>query len=261
MPRYEPFDWYETPLYYDIIFDADTDHEADFLVSAHERFGRSGGERVLEPACGSGRLLSALADYGFGVTGFDLSEPMLEFARQRLAADGHRGTLKQTRMESFRFRQKFDLAHCLVSTFKYLLTEAEAVSHLRCMADALKPGGVYVLGLHLTDYAVTKRNRERWVAQRDGVHVTCNIQGWPADRKSRTEQVRSRLVVEREGETKRYETCWTFRTYDLKQLKQLLAAEPRLEHVATYDFNYDIDDPVPFDGRYADNLLILRRIG
>ena len=30
MPRYEVFDWYENPLYYDVIFDVDTETEASF---------------------------------------------------------------------------------------------------------------------------------------------------------------------------------------------------------------------------------------
>ena len=38
-------------------------------------------------------------------------------------------------------------------------------------------------------------------------------------------------------------------------------ANPELEHVATFDFNYDVSSPLPFDGAQNDNLLILRRRG
>ena len=76
---WQTIDWYDTPRYYDLIFDADTRKEADFLVAALEQYGRSKGKRVLEPACGSGRLVLELArrqllksahdisDGGFGV--------------------------------------------------------------------------------------------------------------------------------------------------------------------------------------------------
>jgi SAM-dependent methyltransferase len=259
MPRYEPIDWYDEALCYDIIFNADTSEEADFLEAVHARHGRTGGRGVLEPACGTGRLVAALAERGWRVTGFDIADGSLEFARRRLRERGVHADLRHARLERFAFRQRFDLAHCLVSTFKYLLNESTAEAHLKCVAAALKPGGVYVLGLHLTDYADRGRNRERWVADRDGIEVVCNIQGWPANRRSRTERVRSRLTV-REGDiVRRFETNWTFRTYSLRQLRALLGRVPQLEHVATYDFNHDIEGPVPLDGEQLDVVLVLRR--
>ena len=94
-----------------------------------------------------------------------------------------------------KFKKKFDLAYCVVSTFKYLLTEDDARSHLRCVAKALKPGGIYVLGFHITDDDQISRMRERWVGQRGKTKVVCNIQSWPPDLQARVEKVRSRLIV------------------------------------------------------------------
>jgi SAM-dependent methyltransferase len=214
---------------------------------------------VLEPACGSGRLVAELARRGHRVTGFDLSDGMLAFARDRLSAAGLRATLRKARMEEFRLQGRFDLAHCLVSTFKYLLTERDARGHLRSVARALVPGGVYVLGLHLSEYGSSHRTRERWVAERDGTHVVCNIQGWPPDRRTRTERVRSRMVVTEGGEQRRIETSWTFRTYDAAQLRRLVRSVPELEHVATFDFTYDPEAERELDDDQLDCVLVLRR--
>ena len=259
---YQPFDWYETPLYYDAVFDPGSDAEADFVTGVYHRYRSADGKRrLLEPACGTGRLVRALAGRGFAVTGFDLSEPSLRFARRRCAelALEPMPELVQGRMESFRFRRKFDLAYCLVSTFKYLPDEDAARSHLECVARALYRGGIYALGLHITDYTDQRRQRERWVAERDGRRIVCNIQSWPADRRRRTEQLRARFTVDEDGATRRFETRWTFRTYDLEQLERLLASVPALEHVATHDFDYRLERETPFDGRRLDVLLILRR--
>lgn len=256
---YEPFDWYDDGLYYDIIFDAETDTDVAFLEGVFDRYVETGGSQMLEPACGSGRLVAAMSQRGFTVTGFDISAGMLDFARSRLRESKVRARLANARMESFAFREKFDMAHCLVSTFKYLDTEKAARGHLECVARALKPGGVYVLGLHLTDYSDRARNRERWVATRKDMTVTCNIQGWPADRRKRTEKVRSRLIVQHKGATRRLETYWTFRTYDYAQLTKLLRSVPELEHVGTFDFTHNIRQPILFDGAQLDNVLILQR--
>jgi len=255
-------DWYETPRYYDMVFAEDTELEADFLeamVELHGRSRRRGALAVLEPACGSGRLVEALARRGHRVTGFDASDAMLDFARERMRTAGLDARLVRRRMEDFAFRARFDVAHCLVSTFKYLLDGDSAHAHLECVARALKPGGLYVLGFHLTDYAATSRNRERWVAERDGARVVCNIQGWPADRSRRVERVRSRLVVEERGRVSRSQTHWLFRTYDARQARALLARVPSLEHVATHDFTYAIDEPRELDDEQLDLVLVLRK--
>lgn len=253
-------DWYETPVYYDIIFSADTELECDFMAGLMHRYSpRAPGKRVLEPACGSGRLVEALARRGYDVTGFDISDAMLRFAQQRLDDEGLQAQVVRGRMESFGFPRRFDLVHCLVSTFKYLLDEASARAHLQCVADALQPGGLYILGFHLSDYDDLSCSRERWFGQRDGMSVICNIQSWPPERRRRLERVRSRLVVKQRGKTLHTETHWLFRSYNVKQMRRLLGSVPQLEHVATYDFAYDLDAPREFTDDQLDCVLVLRR--
>ncbi len=259
MPRYEPFDWYQSPLYYDLVFDSESSQEADFLEAVHERYGLSRGRRCLEPACGSGRLIAEMERRGYEVTGFDASESMLQFARKRLQRARLRAHLTHARMENFSLGRRHHLMHCLVNTFKYLLNEDAARAHLQRAAAALVPGGIYVLGLHLTAYMDRGRQRERWTASRNGVDVVCNIQSWPADRRRRTERVRARLIVRDSLGERRYETEWVLRTYSLRQVKSLLRSLPRLRVVAVFNFTLDIDSPLQLDGEYLDNILILRR--
>ena len=172
--RYEDLDWYETPRYYDAIYDVDTDLEAAFLEAAHESHATPGrGRRVLEPACGSGRLLAAMAERGWRVRGFDLGGAMVRYSRERLRSAGLAGTVVQDDMATFETPGAFDLAHCLVSTFKYLLSERDSRSHLRAVARALRPGGIYLLGLHLSRYGASRKAHERWTVERGGAEVDC----------------------------------------------------------------------------------------
>jgi len=262
--KYAELDWYETPRWYDAIFDTDTPEETDFLEAAFEKhaqieLGRR-KRKVLEPACGSGRLMVEFAKRGWGVAGFDLSQPMLDYARSRLRENGLRGKLVQGELESFNLGTGYHLAHCLVCTFQYVLTEEGAQGHLRDVAKALAPGGIYLLGFHLSDYQDERVARERWTARADGKDVVCTIQGWPAERKTRTEKVRSRLrVIARNGDEQRSETNWTFRSYDARQTRKMLKAVPELELVETYDFSYDIDHPRTLNDDQLDVLLVLRK--
>jgi 2-polyprenyl-3-methyl-5-hydroxy-6-metoxy-1,4-benzoquinol methylase len=65
---------------YDIAFVWDISDEADWLVE------RLAATTVLEPGCGGGRMLEALADRGCQVVGIDRSTRMVEISRERLLA-------------------------------------------------------------------------------------------------------------------------------------------------------------------------------
>ena len=260
----EHTDWYDTPLYYDIIFDADTKNEAKFLEDVALKYGDAAMKRplrILEPACGSGRLVAELARRGHQVCGFDLNENMLRHAGERVKRRKLKAKLWQDRLEDFSVprKQKFDLAHCLVSTFKYVHEESGAVSHLQRVSESLRRGGLYVLGVHLTDYSKPQFENERWVASRGGVKVVANTRTWPVDVKRRREAMRTRMRITRGGKTWMQETRWEFRTYDVRQMRALLAKVPSLELVACHDFIHDINQTRKLDHEYPDVVLVLRR--
>lgn len=260
----EQRDWYDTPLYYDIVFDDGTAKEAAFLEAAYQKHAvPAKSRRLFEPACGSGRLALEMARRGWDVSGFDGNANMIEFARERLTSAGLKARLWEDWMQSFELpkgvKGGFDLAHCLVSTFKYLHTETDAAECLRRVALALRKGGLFFLGVHLTDYARETAEHERWVAKRGRVEVVCNTHTWPADRKTRLEKLRTRLRITDGGRRHVQETHWQFRTYNAAQLKALLRKVPELELAICHDFTYDIDEPRRLDDSYADVLLVLRR--
>lgn len=263
----ETRDWYDTPLYYDIIFDADTEMEASFLEGLWRRHGFvvRGRPRVLEAACGSGRVMAEMLHRGWRADGFDLNEAMLAHARARLGAvqvPRSRWHLWRDGLADFTppANRRYHLAHCLVSTFKYLQTEAEARASLWRLSEALVPGGLLVLGLHLTNYARTGCEHERWVESRSGLEVVCNTRTWPADRRRRLERVRARLRVTGRGETREQETNWLFRTYDAGQLRSLLYTAPELVMIVCHDFTYDLEATRKLDDSYADIVVILRKL-
>lgn len=65
-------------------------------------------------------------------------------------------------------------------------------------------------------------------------------------------------VVE-SGEERRSRTTWEFRTYDAAQVLRMLRAVPEFEHVETYDFHYEIEEPQTLSDRQFDTILVLKR--
>lgn len=255
--------WYDSPLYYDMVYADYTKKETRFIEGIMKRHGPelAGPMRVLEPACGSGRLLESLAARGHVVHGFDLNKHQVAFARKRLKAKGLKGRVWRDRLQDFTLPKgaRYDVAHCFVSTFKYVDTEAGAVRSLRRMAAALRPGGLLLLGLHLTDYRNSPPDHERWIGRQPGIRVVSDTWSAPADRRSRTEAMRTRMRITEKGRTRVEETLWDFRTYSPGELKSLLAKAPSLRLVACHDFHYELSSTRKIDLAYSDVLLVLRK--
>ena len=253
-------DWYTHPKYYEAIFGTDTEKEMDFLLAMNRRYG-TGGSLWLEPACGAGRLVAEAARRGLDIVGYDISEAMLEYARRRLSPARRRHVrLFPSRMESFsapELEGRVDLAFNFVSTFRYLDSEAAARAHLQSTRRLLKPGGVYVLGFHLTDYARTTPERERWVGHVGRETVICNTREGLPDRPNRRAPMRNRLRITGPGKDLLIETEWFFRTYDQTQARRLFRSAG-LRPLATYDFDYLVEAPLKRGSIRLDRVFILQ---
>lgn len=256
---YKPVNWYDLTGYYDIVHREDTAREARFLQGVYDRYVESGGRRVLEPACGSGRLVQALARRGFTVDGFDSNRRMLRAAARKTRKFGRRVRLYPGELDDFSIGGRYDMAFCLISSFRHLLSDWAARRHLELVRRALKPGGVYVLGLHLNEYGGDHLWRERWTGKRGATEVVCNLQSWPPDIKTRLERNRLRVIVTLKGRTERFEHHFILRSYSTRQLVRLLKDVPGLEHVATYDFSADLGKPRSLSDDQLDFILVLKK--
>jgi SAM-dependent methyltransferase len=108
------------------------------------------GQRVLEVACGSGRVLVPLVRAGLDVVGIDISPHMLALARGKLDATPLPGSaeLIHADMRTFRLdRRDFDLAIVPVKSFAYLTEAADQLRCLESISAHVRPGGVLAMDL------------------------------------------------------------------------------------------------------------------
>src|SRR5205823_10150036 len=167
--------WFDYPQYYDIAFQAPTQREADFIEAACRKYCPFTARRFLEPACGSGRLIAELAARGYQVTGFDLSEPALSYLQRRLARRLLDAEIFEAEMSNFRLGRRVDAAYCTVNTFRHLLTERAAHDHLKSIAGSLRPGGIYLLGLHVLPLGANPEDNAWWTQSRGETRVTVTL--------------------------------------------------------------------------------------
>ena len=240
-------DWYRYAEEYDVWFSWDPATERDFVLGASERWGIAGPSRILEPMCGPGRLLRAMPGWAVGL---DIRPEMVRHASR---------TNSVFRADAARFAVKegsFDLAFNLIDSFRHLRPEQAAHDHLRCVAHALRPGAVYVLGLEINGDIPADVYRDSWEIERDGTMVRGFVEGvGDADPTRRTETMR--VVYEVNGEEREF--FHTMRTYTRRQIEDLIDDEASFEIAAVTDRHYDLEHPIELSEVAGSGVLVLRK--
>ena len=117
-----------------------TGPQCDFVVSALEL---QPGARVLDLCCGQGRHSVELAQRGYNVTGFDLSEYLLGLARTKAEKLGVEVEFVRGDMRELPWESEFDAVVNLWTAFGYLESDEEDERVLRSVGAALRPGGQF----------------------------------------------------------------------------------------------------------------------
>ncbi len=252
--------WYDYPQYYDLAFRSETAMEADFIEAAARKYCRFPVRELLEPACGTGRLVTELAGRGYGVTGVDISRPSLGYLRRRLRRRKLEANVFEANMADFRLQRPVDLAYCTFDGFRHLLSETDARRHLECVVESLRPGGIYILGFHLLPPDASEECTERWTEHRGGTQVTVTLRVLTTDRRQRLETLRVSLLVRTRGRREvRLRHEFPFRMYTAAQFRRLLRSVASLELLDVYDFWYEIDHPLKLNDEMSDTVFVLRK--
>jgi SAM-dependent methyltransferase len=252
-------DFYDFPKYYDLVFGSDWKAEFDFLLGCFERHASGTVRRVFEPACGTGRLLYRLADAGYEVAGCDLKPSMIDFCNGRLRRRGHGETSFVADMTDFKLPRKVDAAFNTINSFRHVPGEQGAHAHLQCVADSLRKGGIYVLGLHLTPTTHEPIDEESWSARRGHLSIITRVWTKQINRRKRQELVGMAYDIYTPTNIEHLENETTFRTYTAAQMEQLIAGVPSLEIAETYDFAYDLQEPIEIDSDTEDVIYVLKK--
>lgn len=258
---------YDHPKYYDLVFGADCAAESRFIIQCAHAFGPvvRGGRalRLFEPACGTGRLMDFLHRRGHNVAGLDLNPHAVEFCNARFAKRGEKPKAVIADMANFHGsdltqNRPFDVAFNTINSFRHLTDATTSRDHLQCVADVLQPGGLYLLGVHLTPTTAEPSDGESWSAKRGRLSINTNMWFVDRDSKRRIERFGIYFDVHRPSGSFRINDTLVLRSYTKKQMDKFLADSP-LEPIATFDFSYDINEPIEVTTATEDVVYVLRK--
>ncbi len=250
---------YDHPRYYELVFGSDWKAELKFLKQCFDKHADRPVKRLFEPACGTGRLLIRFAKEGYDVGGNDLNPKAVDYCNARFERWGFKPAAVVGDMSDFRLRRKVDAAFNTINSFRHLSSEKQARSHLECISAALAKGGLYILGLHLTPTQGERIEEESWSARRGNLAVVSRMWSKGLDLKRRTEDLGMTFDVYTPTRQFRIEDEMMYRTYTARQMRQLLENVSSLELVETYDFAYDINDPIRIQPETEDVIFVLRK--
>ncbi len=238
---------YSLPLYYDIAFSWDLEPELDVFERIFERHVPGPVERILEPACGTGRFLVALPKRGYSVTGYDSCPQMAEYARRRVkdagfapGASGASGAgvgwaevIEADMVYAPVVPDGYDAALNSINSMGYLLSDREIVAHFRRTGFSLRPGGIYIAHLACA-YADGVPPGETWEVERDGIRVRTVWSVFREEFAARRSFQSWEMVVHDHGRRMRFWDSHVFRLWTVDDIERLAARSGVFELDAVY---------------------------
>jgi SAM-dependent methyltransferase len=129
---------------------------------------RSGGP-VLELGVGTGRIAVPIAAAGIEVVGVDLSQGMLDVARERAELVGVRVDLRQGDMREPPVEGTFPLVICPFRSLLHMETELDRRAALQAVSRCLAPEGRFVFDVFTPGAEDILETHGRWLEREPGI--------------------------------------------------------------------------------------------
>lgn len=197
--------FYSLAKYYDIAFGWNPQKEVDFLDWSLNKFSGRRVKKVLDLACGPGRVSLELAKRGYEVTALDSSPEMIALFNKRAKEQKLPAKAFVGDMANFKFDKKFDAIICLMGSFSYLNSKEKRINHFRSINKNLKEEGIYILDelIYKTKNRAINRTQE-WIEERDNIKVKvfCNL----ATVNKRPDKMKQTLVLNISDHNHKFQT-------------------------------------------------------
>jgi SAM-dependent methyltransferase len=252
-------DVYANPGYYELAFSwREIGEEVDVMEECCRRYSKILPRRVLELACGPAPHMLEFAERGYRYIGLDSSEKMLEYARAKASAQGVKATFMKGDMCSFRIDKPVEFAFVALGSL-YARTTAELIAHLKSVADALTPGGLYLLdwcvSFHFKENLIRKQT---WKVESGKIKMEVNYIIDNVDLTTQVQKARLVLDVDDDGKKLHMESNEMRRLLFPQEFLLLVEKVGRLEFIGWWD-NWNLARPIHEVDETTRPIALLRR--
>ena len=142
--------WFNTPYYHILYKDRNHREAALFMNALTNYLNLKKGDTILDLACGRGRHAKYLYKQGFNVTGIDLSEESIEYAKQYEKPGLH----FEVHDMCLPYPRRFDAVFNLFTSFGYFENEIDNLRTVKAIKAELKSGAYGVIDFLNSELAI-----------------------------------------------------------------------------------------------------------
>jgi len=163
-------DWYKYGWSLDIknqSWTEGTENQVNFIIKA---LALTGGEKILDLACGYGRHSLALARRGFSVTGVDITKEYIDDAVHSTQNESLNAVFLHSDIRDIDFSNEFDAVLNLADgAIGYLESDEENLKIFDVAVKALKPNGKHFIDICNADHAKRYFPKKNWEAGKNAL--------------------------------------------------------------------------------------------
>jgi SAM-dependent methyltransferase len=251
---------YDFPEYYEIAFSwRDISAEVDLFEECFRKYADTPVKSVLEVGCGNSPHMELLIRRGYDYFGFDLSDDMLEYSRQKLKRADMKANLFRANMVDFEYDTKVDFVFIMLGSL-FATSTADLNSHFDSVAKVLNKGGLYLL-----DWCVQfeppweTRGGSSWDMERDGIKVKTTVTWKPINLARQTFEETIRFDIDDHGKKLTLTGKDIHRAIYPQEFKCYISHHKEFEFVGWWN-NWNLERPLDFADKISRPIILIRKI-
>ena len=160
-----------------LIYDIDKPFAAMEEMETYIKFVDFKEDSIIEPMCGSGRFYIPLLKDGFRITGYDLSEQMLNACESKCKKSGLTPDIFQADITTYKTIKKYKYVFIPIGSISLLVSDQEILRSFRNIYECLDKNGLFIfsfLGIEdKTENCIEWKEVMRYPIG-DNKEITCN---------------------------------------------------------------------------------------
>jgi len=250
---------YDFPEYYEIAFSwRDIPAEVNLFEDCFRQFAKTEVKSVMEIGCGNSPHMEELIKREYSYHGFDLSDKMLEYSRNKLERSNLQASLFRANMVEFEYDAKVDFVFIMLGSL-FATGTADLNSHFESVANVLNKGGLYLLDWCIQFEQPWETNAgSSWEMERDGVKVKTTVTWKPISLARQTFEETIVLDIDDHGKKISITGKDIHRAIYPQEFKCYINNHNRFEFVGWWN-NWNLDKPLDFAEKIDRPIIVIRK--
>jgi len=241
----KPESCYDHPRFYELAFAfRDIPREVEVIERTIALHARREVKQFLNLACGPSPHMITLSRRNLEFQGLDISPAMLQYSRQKAGDAGIHALFHQQSMVDFRLDRPVDYVFIALGDW-YVRSSLELKQHLCAVAEALRPGGLFLLDwcIQFEPATMFKPEGDAWEMKNADAAVQCRVVMKPFNHPEQLFEERLDITVRANEGSFDLSSHSVKRAVYPQEFLELITSMGQFEFIGWWN-NWNLDDPL-----------------